>query len=106
MVPGNFPMGELTHPTRGLKYDFQGTIKAKNLRKNHFSPSDRGLACSDGGYSPIPPLTPPLIQRPQVKRDRWGPMQAKRAEDFEGLKNSFGKITICLLYDSCNNAYI
>ena len=27
-------------PTRGLKYSFQGTINAKNLRKNRFSPSD------------------------------------------------------------------
>ena len=45
----NFPMGELTLPMRGLKYGFQGTINAKNLRKNCISPSNGGLACSDGG---------------------------------------------------------
>ena len=43
------PTGVLNLPTRGLKYDFQGTINAKNLRKNRLSPSDGGLACSDGG---------------------------------------------------------
>ena len=49
----NFPTGGLTLPTRGLKYGFQGTINAKNLRKSHVSPSDGGLACSDGGlYAP------------------------------------------------------
>ena len=32
----NFPTGELTLPTRGLKYGFQGTINAKNLRKIAF----------------------------------------------------------------------
>ena len=42
-------MGGLTLPTRGLKYGFQGTINAKNFRKNRFSPSDGGLACSEGG---------------------------------------------------------
>ena len=47
----NFPIG-VTLPTRGLKYGFKGTINAKNLRKNRFSPTDRGLACSDGGYIP------------------------------------------------------
>ena len=44
-----FSDGELTLPTRGLKYGFQATINAKNLRKNRFSPFDGGLACSDGG---------------------------------------------------------
>ena len=44
----NFPTGGLTLPIRGLKYDFQGTINAKNLRKNRVSPSDGGLACSNG----------------------------------------------------------
>ena len=33
----------------GAKYGFQGTVDAKNLRKNRFSSSDRGLACSNGG---------------------------------------------------------
>ena len=44
-----FSVGGMTLPTRGLKYGFQGTINAKNLRKNRFSPSDGGLACSDEG---------------------------------------------------------
>ena len=43
-----FSDGGLTLPTRGLKYGFQGTINTKNLRQNRFSPSDGGLACSDG----------------------------------------------------------
>ena len=48
-----FSDGGLNLLMRGLKYGFQGTINAKNLRKNRFSPSDGGLACSDGGgYSP------------------------------------------------------
>ena len=46
MAPGIFRRG-LNLPTRGLKYGFQGTINAKNLRKNRFSPSDGRLACSD-----------------------------------------------------------
>ena len=37
-----FSDGGLTLPTRGLKYGFQGTINAKNLRKNCASPSDGG----------------------------------------------------------------
>ena len=49
--PGIFRRG-VTPPTMGLKYGFQGTINAKNLRKTRVSPSDGGLACSDGGYSP------------------------------------------------------
>ena len=40
VAPGNFRRG-LTLPMRGLKYGFQGTINAKNLRINSFSPSDR-----------------------------------------------------------------
>ena len=37
-----FSDGGLTLPMRGLKYGFQGTINAKNLRKNRFLPSDGG----------------------------------------------------------------
>ena len=48
VAPGISRWG-LTLPTRGLKYGFQGTIDAKNLRQNRFSASDGGLACSDGG---------------------------------------------------------
>ena len=44
-----FPDGGLTLLMRGLKYGFQGTINAKNLRKNGFPPSDGGLAYSDVG---------------------------------------------------------
>ena len=44
-----FSDGGLTLPTKVLKYGFQGTINAKNLRKDHFPPSDGGLACSDEG---------------------------------------------------------
>ena len=44
-----FSDGGLTLPTRELNYCFQGTINGKNLRKNRVSPSDGGLACSDGG---------------------------------------------------------
>ena len=47
VASGIFRRG-LILPTRGLKYGFQGTIKARNLRKNRFSPSDGGLACSNG----------------------------------------------------------
>ena len=32
----NFPTGGLTLPTMGLKYGFQSTINAKNLRKIAF----------------------------------------------------------------------
>ena len=48
-----FSDGGLTLPTRELKYGFQGTINAKILRKNRFSPSDGGLACSDEGLWPL-----------------------------------------------------
>ena len=37
-----FSDGGLTLPTRGLEYGFQGTINAKNLRKNRFLPSGGG----------------------------------------------------------------
>ena len=61
VAPGIFRRG-LTLPTRGLKYGFQGTLNAKNLQKNRFSSSEGGLACSDGGYSPLAPLAPPLTK--------------------------------------------
>ena len=41
--PGVFQRG-LTRPRRGVKYGLQGTINAKNLRKNNFSPSDEGAS--------------------------------------------------------------
>ena len=37
-----FSDGGLTLPMRGLKYGFQGTINAKNIRKNRFSSSEGG----------------------------------------------------------------
>ena len=46
-ISRNFLTGELTLPTRGLEYGFQGIVKAKTLRQNSFSPSDGGLACSN-----------------------------------------------------------
>ena len=55
-APGIF-RGGLTLPTRGLKYGFQGTINAKNLRKNRFHLPMEGLACSDG--EAIAPLALP-----------------------------------------------
>ena len=48
VVPGIFRQGAESSD-RGLKYGFQGTTNAKNLRQNGFSPSDGGLACSDWG---------------------------------------------------------
>ena len=33
-----------TLSTRGLKYGVQGTINAKNIRKNRFSPSNGGAS--------------------------------------------------------------
>ena len=48
----------------GLKYGFEGTINAENLRRNSFLLSDGGLACSDdGAVAPSsPPLAPPPVQ--------------------------------------------
>ena len=64
-----FSDGGLTLPKRGLKYGFYGTINAKNLRKNRFSPSDGELACSDeGAIAPSPPLAPPFIWRWSVEK--------------------------------------
>ena len=39
----NFPTGGLTLLTGGLKYGFQGTSTARNLRKICFLPSGGGL---------------------------------------------------------------
>ena len=38
----NFPTGGLTLPTRGLTHGLQGSVNAKNLRRNRFSPSYGG----------------------------------------------------------------
>ena len=55
-------MGGLNLPTGGLKYSFQGSINPRNLRKDGFSSSDGGLACSDGRlYPPSPPMVIPLF---------------------------------------------
>ena len=48
VAPGIFRRGGLTLPTRGLKYGFQGTINAKNLRKSAFH-FQRGVSMLDGG---------------------------------------------------------
>ena len=51
----------------GAKVRLSGSVNAKNLRQNSFSPSDGGLACSNrGAIAPSsPPLVPPLISAKQ-----------------------------------------
>ena len=44
-----FSDGGLNLTTMGLKYSFHGTINAKNLRKNRFSPSDGASMLRGGG---------------------------------------------------------
>ena len=48
VAPVIFQWG-LTLPTKGLKYGFQGTINAKNIRKITFHLLTGRLACSDQG---------------------------------------------------------
>ena len=49
-----FSDGGLTLPTRGLKYGFQVTMTAKNLRQNRFSPSDGEVSIlRRGDYNPL-----------------------------------------------------
>ena len=57
-----FSNGGLTLPMRGLKILFLGYFHCQKYPKNSFSPSDRGLTCSDGGAiaTSSPPLAPPL----------------------------------------------
>ena len=50
-----FSDGGLTLPTRGLRYDFQGTVNAKNLRKNRVSPSDGASMLRRGAIAPSLP---------------------------------------------------
>ena len=78
MAPGIFRRG-LTLPTRELKYGFQGTINAKNLRQDRFSPPDGGLACSDEGA--IAPLTFPWRQ-PLVQSTSILPSSLQRPSFF------------------------
>ena len=52
MAPGIF-RPELTLPTRGLKYGFQGTIYAKNLQKFAFRLTTGASKLRRGGYSPL-----------------------------------------------------
>ena len=57
-------------PTRALKYGYQDTKSAKNLRKNYFSSSNGGLAFTDGGYSSFSaPLAPPLLKLLSIYSD-------------------------------------
>ena len=44
----NFPIAAKSSDER-LKYGLHETINAENLRGKCFSPSNRGLTCSDGG---------------------------------------------------------
>ena len=53
VAPGIFRRGP-TLSTRGLKYGFQGTINAKNLRKIAFH-------LPTGSIAPSPPLAPSLL---------------------------------------------
>ena len=58
-----FSDGGLILPTRGLKYGFQGTINAKNLRKIAFHLPTGASMLRPGSYSsPSPPLVPPLFR--------------------------------------------
>ena len=57
----NFPTGGLNLPTRGLKYGFQGTINAKNLRKIAFHLPTGASMLRRGAIAPSPPLAPPLV---------------------------------------------
>ena len=51
----SFPTGEVTRPTRVLKYSYWGRINAKNIQKI-LSPSDRGASMFQrGGYNPLAP---------------------------------------------------
>ena len=60
VVPGIFRWGP-DSSDEGAKIRFSGYYKCQKSLKNHFSPSDGGLACSDGGaIAPSPPLVPPL----------------------------------------------
>ena len=47
VAPGIFRRGA-DSSDRGANIRFSGTINAKNLQKYGVSPSDGGLACSDG----------------------------------------------------------
>ena len=43
----------LTRPTRGAKIWFSGYYKCQKYSKKSLVTFQRGLACSDGGYSPL-----------------------------------------------------
>ena len=66
----------LTLPTRWLKHGYLNTINGKNIRKNSFSPSNVGLASSNGGlYVHSSPSTIPAFKiyceiKEQVGRDQ------------------------------------
>ena len=59
-----FSKGGLTLPMRGLKYGFQGTISAQNLRKNRFHLPTGASMLRRGAIAPSPPLAPPLVKTP------------------------------------------
>ena len=48
VAPGLFQRGA-DSSNEGAKVWFSGYYKCQKFPKNHSSPSDRGLACSDGG---------------------------------------------------------
>ena len=64
--------GGLTLPTRGLKYGFQGTMNAKNLRKIAFHLPAGGCMSRRGGYSPLAlPWCHPCCNENFASSTRW-----------------------------------
>ena len=66
----NFPTGGLTLQTRGLKYGFQGTINARNLRKIAFHFPTGASMLRWGLYPPSPPVAPPLLRGSSIFHDQ------------------------------------
>ena len=58
----NFPTGGLTLPMKGLKYGFQSTINAKNLRKRSLFAFRRGAIAPQ----PSPGATPECLAQNQM----------------------------------------
>ena len=65
----NCPTGGLTLPTWGLKYSFQGTINAKNVRKCGFHLLMGGKHVPMRAIDPSPPLAPPLFHAQLVFKE-------------------------------------
>ena len=37
------------------------------------------------------------VQKPRSKREKWAPLRAKRAEDFQAVEIKFGKLLLVYL---------